>query len=112
MPTLLPCDDNDQAIPALHLKDGGAHTLPITGTAARTARPFDAGTRVIAVYATAAARLRTGGATVAASAEDHYLPSGLYLYLSVSGGRDLRHTHLSVLSADEGDGTLHISELE
>lgn len=112
MSTLLPRDDNDQVIPALRLKPDGAHTLPVTGTPRTVPSPFAPSTRVIAVYATAPARLRTGTAGVEAAGTDHYLPAGVYLYLSLGDGRKERHTHLSVLSAGEGDGTLHLSEME
>ncbi|MCW2247113.1 hypothetical protein M2352_002704 [Azospirillum fermentarium] len=110
MSTLMPRDDNDHAIPALRLKPGGAHTLPLD--AAPQTAALDAATRVIGVYATAPARIRTGPAGTTAAAGDHYLPAGVYLYLSLGDGRKGRHTHLSALSAGTDAGTLHLSEME
>lgn len=110
MSTFLPRDDDQEPIPALRLRPGGAHALELGSDSVRTTA-FAPRTRVIAVYATAPAHVRTGGAGVVAAADDHYLPAGVYLHLSVGDDRKGAHTHLAARRA-EADGTLHISELE
>lgn len=111
MSTFLPRDDDHAPIPALRLKPDGAHALPLSAVAVRTAAPFSPRTRVIAVSADVAAFIRTGDAAVAAGPGDHYLPAGTYLYLSLGDRRAGAHRHIAALAA-EGDGTLHVSELE
>lgn len=111
MSTFLPRDDDREPIPALRLKPDGAQTLTLGSTSMRTATPFDARTRVIAVYASSPAFVRTGGPSVAASDSDHYLPAAVYLYFSLGDERTGAHSHLAAIGA-EGDGTLHLSELE
>lgn len=111
MSTFLPRDDDHAPIPALRLKSDGAQTLSLSATSVRTAQPFSPRTRVIAVSATAAAYIRTGGADVAAAVGDHYLPAGVYLYLSLGDQRAGAHRHVAAVEA-EGGGQLHISELE
>lgn len=111
MSTFLPRDDDFAPIPALRLKPDGAHALPLSGASIRNAAAFAPRTRVIAVTATAAAFIRTGGDDVTATAADHYLPAGVYLYLSLGDDRQGAHRWLAALEA-EGGGELHISELE
>ncbi len=113
MPTFLPRDEDFQPIPALRLKPDGAHAVAVGDSSARNAAAFAAGTRVIAVHCDVPVFLRSGDATVSASATDHFLPAGTYLHLSVGDNRQSRHhTHLAALAADSAPGTLHISELE
>lgn len=114
MGTLLPRDDNHHPIPALRLNPGGAHTLSLSATPVRTAAAFSPQTRVISLYATGAAFIRSGDAAVTAGSGDHYLPANLYLCLSVGDDALLRnrHTHLAAISADGSPQTLYLSELE
>lgn len=111
MATLLPRDDDYNPIPALRLRPGGAHVLPVSAASARNAAPFAAATRVIGVCATVPVFLRTGDATVTAAATDHYLPAGILYDLSLGDDRQGRHTHIAVLRAAV-DGTLYVSEKE
>jgi len=111
MTTLLPRDDDNAPIQALRLKANNAHSISVTATSARNATAFDADTRMVAIYATGPCFLRSGGATVAATATDHYLPGGTYLYLSLGHGKAGRDTHLAAIRAST-DVTLYISELE
>lgn len=113
MPTFLPRDEDFHPIPALRLKPGGAHAVPVGDSSARNAAAFAADTRVIAVHSDVPAFLRSGDAAVSASASDHFLPAGAYLYLSVGDNRQsVRHTHIAALAADSAPGTLHVSEME
>ncbi len=109
MPTILPTDDNNLPIPALRLRDGGAHKLSVTGTSARNPAAFDAGTRIVSLYATGPVYLRFGGSGVTASAADHYLPAHIYLDLAIGGESAALTAHVAALRA-EGDCTLYISE--
>ena len=85
-------------------------SLTLDATPQSTA--LDTDTRVIGVYATAPARLRTGPAGTVAADTDHYLPAGVYLYLSLGDGRRGWHTHLSAVAAGADTGALHLSEME
>ena len=63
MTTLLPKDADNNAIPALRLKDSGAHVIAVSGTSARNSVAFSADTKVIGLYATGPVYLRLGDAT-------------------------------------------------
>lgn len=112
MTTLLPRDDDYNAIPALRLRGGGAHAITAGATSARNAIPFAAGTRIIGIYATGPVHVRTGDADVTATADDHFFPEGVYYDLSVGDERRGRHSHIAVLSAGGADCTLYVSEKE
>jgi hypothetical protein len=114
MSTLLPLDDDHRVIPALRLKPGGAHALPAGAASVRNAQPFAPDTRIIGVYATGPVYVRTGNATVTATATaaDHYFPEGVYYDLSMGDDRQGRHTHIAVLRAGTADCTLYLSEKE
>ena len=77
MPTFLPTDDNNNPIPALRLRDGGAHKITVGSAAAKNTMAFDPGTQVVSVYATAPVFLKFGGASVAATTSDHYFPANI-----------------------------------
>lgn len=111
MSTFLPRDDDHAPIPALRLKPDGAQTLALSADSARNVQPFSPRTRVIAVSADAGAFIRTGGADVVAAPTDHYLPAGVYLYLSLGDQRSGAHRYIAAVEAD-GGGALRISELE
>lgn len=111
MSTFLPRDDDYQPIPALRLKAGGAHAIDATTVSTRNATPFAPQTRVVGIYATGPVYLRTGDATVTATAADHYFPAGVYYDLSLGDDRQGRHTHIAVLRADT-DARLYVSEKE
>lgn len=112
MSTFLPRDDDHAPIPALRLKPGGAQKLTLSAASVRTVQPFSARTRVIAVSAPDGAFIRTGGADIVATADDHFLPAGVYLYLSLGDERIGPHRHVAAVAADGDAGTLHVSELE
>ncbi|MCB1555785.1 MAG: hypothetical protein KDJ15_00565 [Alphaproteobacteria bacterium] len=112
MPTVLPTDSFNQVIPAVRLKESGAHTLaPTTTIAARNTVAFDEDTRVVSVYATEAVYLTFGGPGVTATAADHYFPADTYYDFSIGGPKVGLYTHLSALCAS-ADGNVYISEKE
>jgi hypothetical protein len=113
MPTLLPKDADNNVIPALRLKNPGAHTLAVTATSARNTTAFNAETRVVSVYATGAVYLKFGDGTVVAASSDHYFPAGVYYDIALSGGSDKgpHFTHVAALRVDV-DCTVYISEKE
>ena len=109
MPTILPTDENNNPIPALRLRDGGAQKISVTATSARNATAFDADTRVISVYATSAVYIRFGGSSVTAAATDHYFPANTYYDIAIGGEESSHYTHIAAIRAD-ADGILYISE--
>lgn len=112
MPTLLPKDADNNPIPALRLKSGGAHQIAATASTARNTTGFDMETRVIGVYADGPVYVALGDNTVEATDEDHYLPEGFYYDLAISGGaKGPQATYLAVLAVD-GNCTVYISEKE
>lgn len=109
MPTILPTDENNTPIPALRLRDGGAHKLTVTGTSVRNAVAFDSGTRVVSVYATGPVYLRSGGVSITATVTDHYLPANIYMDIAIGGEEAAQSTYIAALRA-EGDCVVYISE--
>lgn len=109
MPTMLPTDDNNNPIPALRLRDGGAQKIIVSTSSARNAVAFDAGTRVISLYATSAVYVRFGGAGVTATASDHYFPAGIYYDIAIGEEESGHATHVAALRVDS-DCMLYISE--
>ena len=111
MPTILPQDSNDNPIPALRLKSGGAHTISAASTSARNSTAFDADTRVVSVYAAVPVYIAFGDLTVTASTSDHYFPEGIYYDFAIGGEQAAHNTHMAVLRADI-DGPVYVSEKE
>ena len=113
MPTLLPKDADNNAIPALRLKNGGAHTLTVTASSVRNATAFDGDTKVVSVYATGAVYLKFGDETVTATTADHYFPAGVYYDIAIGGGtgKGAQHTHVAALRAD-ANCSVYLSEKE
>ncbi len=111
MPTLMPTDINDNAIPALRLRSSGAHAIAAGATSARNATAFNAETRVVSLYATVPVYVKFGNASVTATASDHYYPAGLYYDFALGGDQTGHYTHVAVLRAS-ADGTVYVSEKE
>ena len=111
MTTLLPQDSNDNPIPALRLKSGGAHSVAAGSSSARNAVAFDDATQIISLYADVPVYVSFGGATVTATTSDHFFPAGLYYDVSIGGDNAAHYTHVAVLQADSA-GTVFISEKE
>ncbi len=111
MPTILPQDSNDNPIPALRLKDGGAHMISASATSARNSTAFNAETRVISIYASVPVYIAFGDATVTATSSDHYFPEGMYYDFAIGGEQAAHNTHVAVLRASV-DGPVYVSEKE
>lgn len=109
MPTILPTDENNNPIPALRLKEGGAQKITVTAGSARNGTAFDADTRVISLFATAPVYVRFGGSSVTATNTDHYFPANTYYDMAIGGEESNHYTHIAVLRADT-DCMLYISE--
>lgn len=110
MPTILPTDENNHPIPALRLRDGGAHKINVTAVSARNAIAFDADTRVVSLYATIGVYVRFGVNTVTATNTDHYFPAGTYYDIAIGGEEAKQTNYVSVIRADSTDGILYVSE--
>jgi len=112
MTTLLPKDADNNVIPALRLRDGGAHQITATSSSARNATAFSSETKIISLYATEPVYLAFGGSAITASAADHYFPAGIYYDIAISGGsgKGPHYTHMAVLRS-ETVGTVYISEM-
>lgn len=111
MSTKLPLDANDNPIPALRLKDSGAHSITTNATSAVNATAFDEKTRVISLYATQDVYLTFGDASAVATTSDHFFPAGLYYDIAIGGDSTAHDTHVAALRTS-ADGTLYISEKE
>lgn len=113
MTTLLPKDADNNIIPALRLRNNGAHVIAVTGTSARNSTAFDVETKVISLFATAPVYLKLGDVTSVATTNDHYFPAGIYYDIAISGGasKGPHNTHIAALQVSEG-ANLYISEKE
>lgn len=111
MPTLLPTDSDNNVIPAVRLRDGGAHSIAVTDATARNGDAFNAETRIVSLYATGAVYIKFGDAGVEATSSDHYFPAGIYYDFAVGGGRVDQYTHVAALRVSS-DCALYISEKE
>lgn len=107
--TSLPLDSNNNPIPALRLKSGGAHKISATDSSARNSTAFSGSTEVISVYSDVDVYIKMGDSSVSASLNDHFFPAGLYYDFAISGAAGAEMTHLAVLRSDS-DGTVYISE--
>lgn len=110
MTTLMPTDDNNNPIPALRLKSGGAHSIAASSVSARNATAFDAGTQIVSLYATVPVFVAFGSSTVTATPSDHYFPAGFYYDFAVGGDGARQTTHVAVLRAETTNGTVYLSE--
>ena len=111
MSTKLPLDINDNPIPALRLKQSGAHQISSGASSARNATPFAEGTRVVGLYADQDVYIAFGDSTVTASATDHFFPAGVYYDIALGGDGAAHHDHIAVLQVSAA-GTVYISEKE
>lgn len=107
--TKMPQDADRYPIPALALRDDGAHAITAAATPARNTNAFNEDTRVVFLYATVPIYIKFGDELVEAAATDHYFPAGIYYGFSIGGGKVGHKTHLSVLQVS-GGGTVYVSE--
>lgn len=113
MTTLLPKDADNNVIPALRLKNGGAHNVASGTTAQRNTTAFDDSTKIISLFATEAVYIKFGESDVVATTNDHYFPAGVYYDIALSGGagKAAQHNYVSVLQVSTA-GNVFISEKE
>lgn len=114
MTTLLPKDADNNIIPALRFRNGGAHTIATSAVSStQNAIAFNSETKVVSVYATEPVFIAFGDNTVSATSSDHYFPAGVYYDVAISGGsgKSSQDFYLAVL-AESVDGVLYISEKE
>ena len=111
MPTLLPHDSDSNVIPATRLLPAGAHHISSSASSARNSTAFDAGTRIISLFATEAVYVKFGTSGVTATSSDHYFPANTYYDFAIGGGRTGHYTHVAVLRVS-ADGDVYISEKE
>lgn len=111
MATLLPTDLNDNPIPAIRLKSGGAHSISSGASSTRNSTAFETDTKVISLYATEDVYVKCGNSSVTATASDHFFPKGVYYDLAIAGEGTAQYTHIAVLQVSTA-GTVHISEKE
>lgn len=109
MTTKLPLDVNDNPIPALRMKDGGAQVIASGAVSARNGTAFDGETRIVSLYATEPVYLAFGDSSVSATSSDHYFPGGLYYDVSLGGDGAPHATHVAVLQVAAA-GSVYISE--
>ena len=111
MPTLLPTDMDNNPIPAMRLKDNGAHTISASNTSHKNTLAFSEDTRIISIYSEVPVYIALGDATVTSTSADHYFPAGLYYDIAIGGDKTGHASHLAVLAADV-NGSVYISEKE
>lgn len=108
--TTLPSDAFGNPIPALSLKDGGAHNIVVSASSARNAVPFSSSTKVISVFATVDVRIKFGGSTVTATAADHFFPANIYYDFAINADPQNPITNIAVLRDGTTDGKVYLSE--
>ncbi|PZQ48867.1 MAG: hypothetical protein DI551_00620 [Micavibrio aeruginosavorus] len=99
MGSLLPKDENNNAIPVMGYKPNGAQKLTLTGASLRNPQPITS--PVISVYATAAMTMEFGGDDVTADGNKHFVPANTLLDIDTDGKQYV---------AFYGTGTVYISE--
>ena len=105
----LPTDNSGKPIPALRLKDDGAHSITSSGTSARNSTAFTAKTKVVSVFATEDVYLKFGDSSLTATTSDHFFPAGVYYDMALGEVDGTKDTHLAVLQVSTG-GTVYVSE--
>ena len=111
MSTFLPQDSNDNPIPALRFKSGGAHSISATASSTRNSTAFATDTKIVSLYADVAVYVCFGDSSITATTSDHYFPAGLYYDIAIGGENTAHYTHVAILRADT-DGAVYISEKE
>lgn len=111
MATLLPQDQNDNPIPALRMKQGGAHNISISASSTRNSIAFSEETLIISIYADVPIYIAFGSSAITATTSDHFFPAGIYYDIAIGGDHSAHYTHAAVLQVS-GGGTVYISEKE
>ncbi len=111
MTTLLPQDQNDNPIPALRMKNSGAHSISVSASSTRNSNAFAENTRVVSIYADTPIYIAFGDSSVTATTSDHFFPAGIYYDVAIGGDKSAHYTHIATLQVSES-GNLYISEKE
>lgn len=111
MTTLLPKDADNNPIPAIRLKEGGAHSITTSAASAKNAVAFDPKTLIVSLFATEDVYIKFGDSSVVATASDHFFPKGIYYDVAIGGDKVAQYTHLAALQASAA-GTVYLSEKE
>lgn len=111
MTTILPQDSNDNPIPALRMKNEGAHQITIGPSSSRNSTALNDHTQIISIYSDVAVYLAFGDSSVTATTSDHFFPAGVYYDVSIGGDKSAHYTHIAALQVSSA-GTLYISEKE
>lgn len=109
MASQLPEDANGNPIPALRLKNNGAHQINTTTTTARNIAAFSTETDVVSLYATEDTYIKFGDSGVNATNSDHFLPASTYIDLAIGPNDNGQNSYVAALTAAT-DGILYISE--
>lgn len=105
-----PRDDANAPIPVLGYKFNGGQEIEILGTPNRSSE-FGASTRVVSLYATADCKFEVGDSTVEANLiSSHFLPSGVYLDVSLGFENVARDNSKYVSVIGTSGGAVYISE--
>lgn len=112
MPTLMPRDDDNFAIPALAMKPDCAHSVSFdAASSSRNSTAFDPRTRVVSIFATDNVFLRFGDSSVTASTSDHFFPAGIYYDVAISNVKTTHYDYIAIRGAGTS-GTVYLSEKE
>lgn len=112
MPTMLPKDLDNNTIPAVRLKNSGAHKISaLTSGSTRQTTAFDSETRIASLFAVDDVYVKFGDSTVTATNSDHFFPKGVYYDFSIGGDKVDQYTHVAVLAVT-ADCNVYISEKE
>lgn len=111
MPTFLPKDADNNIIPAVRLKNSGAHAISTSTVSARNSVAFDPDTRIISLYASEDVYVAFGDGSVTATTADHFFPKGVYYDFAIGGDKVGQYTHVAALQASTA-GNLYVSEKE
>jgi hypothetical protein len=112
--TRLPRDDNNHAIPVLRFRTGGGQQFATNASNAVVSSAIAEGTRVVTLICSVNSYFESGGESITATANSHFIPAGLPYDMAL--GADLSdtdgyHRYVSVLTAG-GTGIAYLSERE
>lgn len=112
MSTILPTDMNNQVIPAMRFKEGGAHVVTASVSSQRNASAFNDDTMVLSMYSDVPVYVAFGDADVSASASasDHYFPAHVYYDLLIGDMGATSHDAYVAVMAVSDAGAVYISE--
>ncbi len=112
-------DNNGTPIPALTMREGGAHAVAFTAIAANNSTAFKDDTVIVSLFSTEPCFIKLSeNSGDNASLSDHYFPANIYYDISLGGrpseGYGQKKPNKKYISAiqESSGGTLYISEKE